>query len=158
MYIADANNAKRGPFTDAAAKHQMFYSPFHRDAALCGTGHDVSNPAFSLQRDGTYAPNRLDQPANVDNGDFDPRKMFPVEIPAGIEELDVDPGAAAFGIAARQLVAGFVDHPDAQDARDGRSRGQGGGPLQASPARASHRCPALPGSLHPATRRPALWG
>ncbi len=79
MYIADSNNAKRGPFTDAAAKHQVFYSPFHRDAALCGTCHDVSNPAFSRQADGSYAPNALGQPANISNGDFDPRKMFPIE-------------------------------------------------------------------------------
>ena len=79
MYIADSSNAKRGPFIDAAARHQMFYSPFHRDAALCGTCHDVSNPAFSRQADGTYAPNALGQPANISNGDFDPSKMFPVE-------------------------------------------------------------------------------
>ena len=79
MYIADSNNAKRGPFTDAAARHQMFYSPFHRDAALCGTCHDVSNPAFSRQMDGSYAANSLGQPASVDNLDFDPAKMFPVE-------------------------------------------------------------------------------
>ncbi len=79
MYIADSSNAKRGPFTDAAARHQMFYSPFHRDAALCGTCHDVSNPAFSRQTDGSYAVNTLGQPANFDNGDFNPAKMFPVE-------------------------------------------------------------------------------
>ncbi|HXE75581.1 MAG TPA: fibronectin type III domain-containing protein [Candidatus Xenobia bacterium] len=79
MYIADSNNAKRGPFIDANAKHQMFYSPFHQDAALCGTCHDVSNPAFSRQPDGSYALNTLGQPASFDNGDFDPGKMFPVE-------------------------------------------------------------------------------
>lgn len=79
MYVADSNNAKRGPFTDAAARHQMHYSPFHQDAALCGTCHDVSNPAMSRQADGTFAPNTLGQPAAFDNGDFDPAKMFPVE-------------------------------------------------------------------------------
>lgn len=79
MYVADSNNAKRGPFTDAAARHQMFYSPFHRDAALCGTCHDVGNPAFSRQPDGSYALNTLGQPASFDNVDFDPSKMFPVE-------------------------------------------------------------------------------
>jgi len=75
MYIADANNAKRGPFTDAAARHQMFYSPFHKEAALCGTCHDVSNPAFNRNADGTYSPNDWDTPAP----DFDPYAMFPVE-------------------------------------------------------------------------------
>ncbi len=78
-YVADSNNAKRGPFTDAAAKHQVFYSPFHHDAALCGTCHDVSNPVFSRQGDGSYAPNSFGQRADFDNGDFDPARMFPVE-------------------------------------------------------------------------------
>jgi cytochrome c553 len=75
MYIADANNAKRGPFVDADANHQMFYSPFHSDAGLCGTCHDVSNPAFTRDPGGAYVPNSFDQPAP----DFDPRSMFPVE-------------------------------------------------------------------------------
>lgn len=75
MYIADADNAKRGPFVDANATHQMFYSPFHADAAICGTCHDVSNPAFSRNPDGTYSANALDQPAPS----FSPYDMFPVE-------------------------------------------------------------------------------
>lgn len=76
MYIADSDNAKRGPFTDAAARHQMFYSPFHQDANFCGTCHDVSNPVY--QREGqsdNYVPNSWDQPAP----DFDPYTMFPIE-------------------------------------------------------------------------------
>jgi PKD repeat protein len=75
MYVADNNNAKRGPFIDAAARHQMFYSPFHKDAALCGTCHDVSNPAFVLNADGTYSPNDWDTPSPS----FDPYTMFPIE-------------------------------------------------------------------------------
>jgi mono/diheme cytochrome c family protein len=75
MYIADADNAKRGPFTDAAARHQMYYSPFHQEAGLCGTCHDVSNPAFARNPDGTYWPNDWDTPAP----DFDPYTMFPIE-------------------------------------------------------------------------------
>lgn len=75
MYVADANNAKRGPFLDAAARHQIFYSPFHREAALCGTCHDVSNPAFVRNADDTYSPNAFDAPAP----NFDPYTMFPVE-------------------------------------------------------------------------------
>jgi hypothetical protein len=47
MYVADANNAKRGPFTDAVGRHQMFYSPFHSTSDHCGTCHDVSNPQFT---------------------------------------------------------------------------------------------------------------
>ena len=48
MYIADNSNAKRGPFTDAAARHQFYYSPFHQDAAVCGTCHDVSKDKIFL--------------------------------------------------------------------------------------------------------------
>jgi hypothetical protein len=75
MYIADANNAKRGPFVDADAKHQMFYSPFHSEANLCGTCHDVSNPVYTKDTSGAYVPNTFDQPAS----DFDPYSMFPIE-------------------------------------------------------------------------------
>jgi len=75
MYIADSDNAKRGPFVDAAARHQMFYSPFHRDAGLCGTCHDVSNPAFTMDANGRYVPNDFGQPAP----DFTPYSMFPIE-------------------------------------------------------------------------------
>lgn len=75
MYIVDANNAKRGPFTDPVARHQFFYSPFHPEAALCGTCHDVSNPAFARNADGTYSPNAFDQPSPS----FDPHTMFPIE-------------------------------------------------------------------------------
>ncbi len=75
MYIADANNAKRGPFVDAAARHQMFYSPFHQDAALCGTCHDVSNPVYMKDAGGAYVPNTFGQASPS----FDPYTMFPIE-------------------------------------------------------------------------------
>lgn len=38
-------NAKLGPYSDAAAKHQFAQSKFHRDINFCGSCHDVSNPA-----------------------------------------------------------------------------------------------------------------
>lgn len=75
MYIADSDNAKRGPFVNAAAKHQVFYSPFHSEAAICGTCHDVSNPAFTRVSGSDYTPNDFDQQAP----DFSPYAMFPIE-------------------------------------------------------------------------------
>jgi hypothetical protein len=75
MYIVDGANAKRGPFVDAAARHQMAYSPFHRDAGLCGTCHDVSNPVYTRNPDDTYSPNDFDTPPPDD----DPYAQFPVE-------------------------------------------------------------------------------
>jgi hypothetical protein len=38
-------NAKFGPYSDAAAKHQFAQSLYHRNVDYCGTCHDVSNPA-----------------------------------------------------------------------------------------------------------------
>jgi hypothetical protein len=75
MYIVDGGNAKRGPFLDAEARHQMEYSPFHSDASLCGTCHDVSNPVYVRNPDETYTPNAWDTPP----ADDDPYTMFPVE-------------------------------------------------------------------------------
>ena len=75
MYVADAANAKRGPYVNTVARHKMFYSPFHREANLCATCHDVSNPVYTKTASGAYAPNTFDQPAPS----FDPYSMFPVE-------------------------------------------------------------------------------
>jgi len=81
MYICeDDDKNRRGPFFDSDAKHDNPYSPFHPEANLCGTCHDVSNPAFSTVRDVEgnilgYAPNDFDTPAP----DFDPYELFPVE-------------------------------------------------------------------------------
>jgi hypothetical protein len=77
MYVVDKNNAKRGPYDDAVGRHKMFYSPFHRESALCGTCHDVSNPAFtrSSVNDTEYKFNGYD---NIPPS-FDLRLQFPVE-------------------------------------------------------------------------------
>jgi hypothetical protein len=77
MYIIDSDDTRRGPYTesDAQATHIERYSPFHSDAYFCGTCHDVSNPAFTLQPNGTYTLNNLNEPSP----DFDPYTMFPVE-------------------------------------------------------------------------------
>jgi hypothetical protein len=45
MESLSGGNAKLGPYSDAAAKHQFMQSRFHRDTDYCGTCHDVSNPA-----------------------------------------------------------------------------------------------------------------
>ena len=45
MLSLSSGNAKLGPYSDAAAKHQFMQSRFHRDVDFCGSCHDVSNPA-----------------------------------------------------------------------------------------------------------------
>jgi len=75
MYTIDPTGARRGPFVDATGGHPILVSPFHREAALCGTCHDVSNPAFEKDGNGGYAPNALDTTAT----DFSANTLLPVE-------------------------------------------------------------------------------
>jgi len=41
------SDAKRGPFSDAPAKHEWLYSRYHKSKYMCGTCHDISNPALA---------------------------------------------------------------------------------------------------------------
>lgn len=75
MYVVDASDMRRGPRGGITAPHTWAYSPFHRDAALCGTCHDVSNPLFSRDSTGAYLLNANGQPAPS----ADSRDVFPVE-------------------------------------------------------------------------------
>ena len=51
--IADG---KRAPFADANAKHDMLYSRYHKSKYMCGTCHDISNPALVNFGADTNAP------------------------------------------------------------------------------------------------------
>ena len=62
MFVIDPTGARRGPFLDATLGHPILVSPFHREAALCGTCHDVSNSAFEKDGLGNYVPNAFDTP------------------------------------------------------------------------------------------------
>lgn len=75
MYVVDPTGARRGPFVDAASGHPVLVSPFHRDAALCGTCHDVSNPAFEADGHGNYVPNDFDAMPSS----FSPEVLMPIE-------------------------------------------------------------------------------
>lgn len=75
QFVVDPISSRRGPFHDAVAPHDILVSPFHREAALCGTCHDVSNPVFVRNPDGSYSPNTFDQPAS----DFGSDVIGPVE-------------------------------------------------------------------------------
>lgn len=65
MYVIDPSGARRGPFPGADLGHAVLVSPFHREAALCGTCHDVSNPVFVRDENGNYVPNAMDAAASV---------------------------------------------------------------------------------------------
>ena len=75
QFVVDPTGARRGPFVDATSGHPILVSPFHREAALCGTCHDVSNTAFERDPNGHYVPNAFDAPA----ADFSPHTLMPIE-------------------------------------------------------------------------------
>lgn len=55
-YSTGKRDTKRGPFADAVAKHEFLYSRYHKSRDICGTCHDVSNPALhNLGASGTNA-------------------------------------------------------------------------------------------------------
>jgi hypothetical protein len=47
QYFVSPNGEKRASFADAAARHQMLYSRYHKSKYFCGVCHDVSNPALA---------------------------------------------------------------------------------------------------------------
>ena len=75
MAVIDPTGARRGPFVNANGGHPILVSPFHREAALCGTCHDVSNTAFQKDGEGNYVPNAFDTTAT----DFSSHTLAPVE-------------------------------------------------------------------------------
>jgi len=75
MYVVDSDVAKKGPFSDAGIMHRINYSPFYKESAYCGTCHDISNPVYDRNPDGTYTPNEFGQPADT----FNTYALFPVE-------------------------------------------------------------------------------
>lgn len=51
-FVAD-DLIRRGPLMDPRAPHETEHSPYHKDSALCGICHDVSNPfrdGFPIER------------------------------------------------------------------------------------------------------------
>lgn len=77
QYVVDPYDRRRGPFDLGPGffYHAWEESPYHRDSRLCGTCHDVSNPAFTKQLDGSYDLNTL----NAEHPTHDKYDEFPVE-------------------------------------------------------------------------------
>ena len=47
QYFVSTGSQKRASFADAAARHQMLYSRYHKSKYFCDTCHDVSNPVLA---------------------------------------------------------------------------------------------------------------
>ena len=64
QYVVDPYDRRRGPFDlgPSFGYHAWEQSPFHLSSRMCGTCHDVSNPAFMRQQDGSYQLNPVNQP------------------------------------------------------------------------------------------------
>ncbi|MBK8229143.1 MAG: T9SS type A sorting domain-containing protein [Candidatus Eisenbacteria bacterium] len=75
QYVADPEARRRGPFSDATAPHPILVSPFHQSSDLCGTCHDVSNPAFHRVSGANYELGALDQEPT----DFSAGHLLPIE-------------------------------------------------------------------------------
>ncbi|USN98281.1 MAG: hypothetical protein H6810_08840 [Phycisphaeraceae bacterium] len=75
-FVVDPEDRRRGPFDlDNFNSHEWRMSDYYPDSSNCGMCHDVSNPAFDAQPDGTYVLNDLDMPHPTQNK-YD---MFPIE-------------------------------------------------------------------------------
>jgi hypothetical protein len=77
QYVIDPQDRRRGPFDLGPSFffHEWEQSPYHREALMCGTCHDLSNPTLTKQMDGSYALNTLDAPHPTQNK-YD---EFPIE-------------------------------------------------------------------------------
>lgn len=73
MMVVDPHDRRRGPFdiiTDLGFDPHgpvgtTLISPFHKSSALCGTCHNVRNPAFTRNMLGEYELNPLDTPGDI---------------------------------------------------------------------------------------------
>jgi hypothetical protein len=102
QFINDPLPLMRGPYADAQASHDFVESPFHREADVCGTCHDVSNPVYIRSGPVDYTLNTF----NLQHPDMDIRNMLPIE--RTYSEWSVSAYAVA-GVYAPQFAG---DKPD----------------------------------------------
>ncbi|MEM7227701.1 MAG: multiheme c-type cytochrome [Planctomycetota bacterium] len=76
QYVFDPMDTRRGPRDDIAQNMHpapILVSPHHRESQMCATCHDVSNPVFTLQPDGSHAINAFGEESPTQN----PHGMMP---------------------------------------------------------------------------------
>jgi hypothetical protein len=50
QFFMSFGGEKRAPYADAAARHKMYYSRYHKSKYFCSTCHDISNPVSASNR------------------------------------------------------------------------------------------------------------
>jgi hypothetical protein len=95
QYFVSSDGAKRASFADAAARHQMFYSRFHKSKYMCATCHDVSNPILA-------------------NLGADPTQPLPTELNSAYSYLHVERTFSEFMLSAYGRDGGAATNPEFQ--------------------------------------------
>jgi len=75
QFVLDPMGTRRGPYVLSNPYHATIASPFVKKSEMCGTCHDVGNPAISKLPDGTWFLNPMGAPAP----DASPHAQFPLE-------------------------------------------------------------------------------
>jgi hypothetical protein len=79
QFVMDPEDRRRGPRDlEDFFWHSWLESPHHRQSAVCASCHEVSNPAFTRQPDGTYLLGPLDtpHPTNLKGDEFPIERTF----------------------------------------------------------------------------------
>lgn len=69
-FVMDPLDRRRGPYDLTFNPHQWLRSSFHRESQMCATCHEVANPVFIKQADGSFGLTELNQP-HPTNDTFD---------------------------------------------------------------------------------------
>jgi hypothetical protein len=95
QYFVSSDAGKRASFADATARHQMFYSRFHKSKYMCATCHDVSNPILA-------------------NLGADPTQPLPSELNSAFSYLHVERTFSEFMLSAYGQQGGAATNPEFQ--------------------------------------------
>jgi hypothetical protein len=95
QYFVSPDAGKRASFADASARHQMFYSRFHKSKYMCATCHDVSNPILA-------------------NLGADPTQTLPSELNSAFSYLHVERTFSEFMLSDYGQQGGAATNPEFQ--------------------------------------------
>jgi hypothetical protein len=95
QFFVSTGSQKRASFADAAARHQMYYSRYHKSQYFCSTCHDVSNPVLA-------------------NLGADPAQPLPTEQHAAYSYYHVERTFSEFMLSAYGQQGGAATNPEFQ--------------------------------------------